>query len=67
MFALFYLSEFLHFREFDSFSWMSLPLDLVKAPQQVKAALRRLEQVQGLWQNAARVWLKVNALFKAWI
>lgn len=34
---------------------MSMPLDLVKAPQQIKATLRRLEQVQGSGQNTARL------------
>lgn len=38
---------------------MSLPLDLVKAPQQIKATLRRLEQVQGPGQNTARLLNKV--------
>lgn len=37
----------------DSLSQTSLPLDLVKAPQQIKVTLRRLEQVQGPGQNAA--------------
>ena len=36
-----------------SFSQMPSPLDLVKAPQQIKATLRRLEQVQGPRQNTA--------------
>lgn len=37
----------------DWFSQTSMPLDLVKAPQQIKATLRRLEQVQGPGQNTA--------------
>lgn len=37
------------------FPHASTPLDLVKAPQQIIATLRRLEQVQGLGQNTERV------------
>lgn len=38
--------------------WLAMPLDLVKAPQQIKATLRRLEQVQGSGQNTARSLIK---------
>lgn len=34
---------------------MSITLDLVKAPQQIKDTLRRLEQVRGPGQNTARL------------
>lgn len=36
---------------------MSLLLDLVKAPQQIKMTLRRLEQVQGPGLNTATLLL----------
>lgn len=48
-------SEGSHSYSYDSDSQMSSTLDLVKAPQQIKATLRRLEQVQGPGQNTARL------------
>lgn len=48
---LFVLRRVIH-AVWTDFPHTSTPLDLVKAPQQIIATLRRLEQVQGLGQNS---------------